>query len=168
MLDGLGIENGPTHSEIMLTSKGPRLIETGARLHGGIAIHATRLATGSSQLDITLDYLLKSQLPIANRSIDFNLKNYVRIVFLISRESGRVEKVTANLEAIKHLSSFIFMNTQLQQDAIVTKTIDLFTSTGLLLLSHVNAEQVEQDYQRIRELEQKGFAVIKEELKCQV
>lgn len=168
VLDGLGIENGPAHSEIMLTSKGPRLIETGARLHGGIAIHATRLATGNSQLDITLDYLLKGQLSISDKSIGYNIKNHVRIVFLISRESGRVEKVTTNLEAIKHLSSFVFMNTQLQQGAIVTKTIDLFTSTGLLLLSHANAEQVEQDYQHIRELEQKSFAVINEELTCQV
>ena len=34
-LDCLGIQHGPTHSEIMMTSEGPCLVEVNCRAHGG-------------------------------------------------------------------------------------------------------------------------------------
>ena len=33
-LDALGIRHGPAHSEIIMSARGPHLVETGARLHG--------------------------------------------------------------------------------------------------------------------------------------
>ncbi|WP_181442384.1 hypothetical protein [Streptomyces tateyamensis] len=33
-LTALGVENGPGHSELILTADGPVLIGTGARMHG--------------------------------------------------------------------------------------------------------------------------------------
>ena len=48
-LTSLGIENSASHTEIMLTGKGPRVIETGARLGGDfISSYLTRASTGIS------------------------------------------------------------------------------------------------------------------------
>ncbi|CAM5613475.1 hypothetical protein SRIMM317S_01611 [Streptomyces rimosus subsp. rimosus] len=49
--DAVGIRTGCTHTEIMLTDDGPRLIEIAARLDGGCAQQAARLATGDCQID---------------------------------------------------------------------------------------------------------------------
>ena len=50
-LDALGVRWGATHTEIILTEKGPRLIETSARMIGGPVVGFARAATGSSQAD---------------------------------------------------------------------------------------------------------------------
>ncbi|MBH0244589.1 ATP-grasp domain-containing protein [Streptomyces cavourensis] len=46
VLDALGVEFGPTHSEICLTEKGPRLIETHVRMGGDEIPALVRDATG--------------------------------------------------------------------------------------------------------------------------
>ncbi len=52
LLDALGIQYGPAHSEVMLAGGQPVLIEVGARAHGGAPAHElARLATGDSQVD---------------------------------------------------------------------------------------------------------------------
>ena len=38
VLDALGFRYGPSHTELMLTPKGPRLIETAARPMGGFSL----------------------------------------------------------------------------------------------------------------------------------
>ncbi|MDO8954602.1 MAG: ATP-grasp domain-containing protein [Gammaproteobacteria bacterium] len=159
VLDGLGIKNGPAHSEIMYTQTGPCLIETGARLHGGVAIRAARHATGSSQLDLTLEYMLGDKTTTAN-GIGFTLKNYVRIVFFISQVAGKVKAVSPNLHKISELPSFISMNFKASEGADISKTVDLFTALGLLILCHPNKEQLESDYQLIRQFEETGLVSI--------
>lgn len=49
VLDALGIDNGSAHSEIMLTSGGPVLIETGARIEGACDPGAALTLCGRSQ-----------------------------------------------------------------------------------------------------------------------
>lgn len=51
----LGIEFGPIHAEIMLTSNGPKMIELGARLGGGfITSHLVPLSTGIDMVKETI------------------------------------------------------------------------------------------------------------------
>ena len=43
----LGIQNGPSHTEIKVTSEGPKIVEIGARLGGdNITTHLVPLSTG--------------------------------------------------------------------------------------------------------------------------
>ncbi|MBY0545342.1 MAG: ATP-grasp domain-containing protein [Gammaproteobacteria bacterium] len=155
VLNALGIKYGPAHAEIMLAPNGPRLIEVGSRLHGGVAILAVRLATGTSQLDLTLDYLI-SNIPFTGQT-PFVLKNQVKIVFLISNKSGKITKLSDKVEAIKQLPSFGFMKSSLKKNTLVTTTVDLFTSPGLIILSHPDPQQIDTDYQAIRAFEQEGL-----------
>ena len=51
----VGIQNGPAHVEIMLTDKGPKMIELGARMGGGcIASHLVPLSTGIDMIKTTI------------------------------------------------------------------------------------------------------------------
>lgn len=158
VLDGLGIKNGPAHAEIMLTKEGPRLIEIGSRLHGGVGILAARLATGSSQLDRTLDLFEKNAL----ENLSFHLKNTVKIVFLISPASGIVAKT--EIHKIENLPGFAFMKTDIKEGMSIKKTVDLFTSPGLIILAHHDPLQVEKDYRAIRSLEEEGLIMLDTQL----
>jgi hypothetical protein len=42
-LDVLGIKHGPSHSEIMMTTEGPCLVEVNCRAHGGKIIRAMQM-----------------------------------------------------------------------------------------------------------------------------
>lgn len=156
VLDGLEIQYGPAHSEVMYTARGPRLIETGARLHGGVGVMASRLASGTSQLERSMDFLMGDAAPTINK-IDFQLRKHTRIVFLISHFESRIQNENANIKMIKDLPSFITMRLNVNPNGFIKKTVDFFTTPGLLILSHPSAEQVEEDYQIIRALEQEGL-----------
>lgn len=55
----VGIDNGPAHVEIMLTDKGPRMIELGARMGGDcITTHLVPLSTGIDMVKATIQIAL--------------------------------------------------------------------------------------------------------------
>ena len=55
----VGIQNGPAHVEIMLTEKGPKMIELGARMGGDcITTHLVPLSTGVDMVKATIETAL--------------------------------------------------------------------------------------------------------------
>lgn len=55
----VGIESGPAHVEIMVTSKGPKMIELGARMGGDcITTHLVPLSTGIDMIECTINCAL--------------------------------------------------------------------------------------------------------------
>ena len=55
----LGIEDGPTHTEVMLTENGPSIVEVGARLGGDyITSDLVPLSTGIDMVGLTLELAL--------------------------------------------------------------------------------------------------------------
>ena len=55
----VGIDNGPAHVEIMLTKKGPKMVELGARMGGDcITTHLVPLSTGIDMVKATIDISL--------------------------------------------------------------------------------------------------------------
>ena len=58
-VEALGILEGPSHTEIRLTSEGPRIIEIGARLGGGfITTDLVPLSTGVNMIEANIDIAL--------------------------------------------------------------------------------------------------------------
>lgn len=55
----LGIQNGPSHTEIIVTNDGPKIVELGARLGGDcIATHLVPLSTGVNMVKACIDIAL--------------------------------------------------------------------------------------------------------------
>jgi biotin carboxylase len=63
-LDVLGIEDGPTHTELKYTSRGPRIVETHTRLGGDRLWDLIRLTTGYDLLDMTLQWAMGTLKPL--------------------------------------------------------------------------------------------------------
>jgi biotin carboxylase len=54
-IEAIGIDVGPSHTEIIVTSEGPKIVELGARLGGdNITTHLTPLATGIDMVEYSL------------------------------------------------------------------------------------------------------------------
>ncbi len=72
----VGIKNGPAHVEIMLTDKGPKMIELGARMGGDcITTHLVPLSTGIDMIKATIDISCGSKPDIKRR---FNKASAIR------------------------------------------------------------------------------------------
>jgi hypothetical protein len=56
---GIGIENGPSHTEIKVTKEGPKIVELGARLGGdNITTHLVPLSTGVNMVEACINIAL--------------------------------------------------------------------------------------------------------------
>ena len=55
----IGIDNGPSHTEIIVTSEGPKIVELGARLGGdNITTHLVPLSTGVNMVECCIKIAL--------------------------------------------------------------------------------------------------------------
>lgn len=156
--NALGIEYGPMHAEILLTTKTPVLIEAAARLMGAnIPLNLMYECLDYPQILMTAlaytdpaDFFLKMRNPI-------KLKKQLRIVFLISSVNGKFIKIN-HFDTIKNLSSFYDMKVRLKDKIFITN--DYNTSPGLIYLCHENKNVLETDYLKIRQLEKTMYEVV--------
>lgn len=66
----IGIENGPSHTEIIITSEGPKIVELGARLGGdNITSHLVPLSTGVNMVKCCIEIAL-GQKPDLEKKIE--------------------------------------------------------------------------------------------------
>jgi len=162
-LDVLQITNGPSHSEIMMTSEGPCLVEVNCRAHGGDGSWtplARALTGGYSQVEVTADAFCD---PTAFEKIpdrpSYPFKASGQEVKLVSYSKGKV-KSTPGYEVLKMLPSFVHMDGIMSPGDQVDYTQDLITAIGSVVISHPDAEIVKRDIEFIRLMEQiNGFFV---------
>jgi biotin carboxylase len=148
-LDALGIRWGAAHTEIMLTKKGPRLIESGARMCGGPVVGFAREATGSSQADKLVEIYADGDV----LTKDFVFKKSVMPVFLKSPAKGRISNVEALTEIYK-LPTLFKEYIWFKNDDLVPQTVDYLTSIGIVALAG-DRESILLDYEKIRNMESK-------------
>ncbi len=146
-LDALGIRWGAAHNEFILTSKGPRLIESGARMLGGPSIGFAREATGSSQLDKLVEAYLEGD--VVSKTLNF--KKTVVAVFLKSRAAGMVSNAEV-FDELSNLPTMFSKHIWFKNGEVVQQTVDYLTSIGVVALSG-NRQSIFRDYARIREME---------------
>ncbi|MBM7172722.1 ATP-grasp domain-containing protein [Streptomyces sp. G44] len=156
VLDALGIRNGPAHSEVMFTARGPVLIECGARIQGADDPELHRTATGTSQVDLTVracvDPVSFDRLPGQVYRFDRRL----RVVSLIAPYDGELAPGPA-LDEVASLPTLVGSVRGLRAGTPVRKTVDLFSSPDHLALLDADPAAVERDYATIRRLEREGL-----------
>jgi biotin carboxylase len=156
VLDALGIVWGPAHTEVMLTTDGPVLIETAARMQGTIIPEAVVEATGASHVTLTVDCVTGGGQFERLASDGYPLRRHFSVVSLIADRDGSIRDphAAAHLAA---LPSYYGLIGDLGVGMPVQRTVDLFTSPGIVYLLSDNADQIEADYQAIRGLEAAGL-----------
>lgn len=148
-LDALGIRWGAAHNEVMLTKKGPRLIESGARMLGGPTVGFAREATGSSQADKLVEAYVVGDV----QTKEYELKKSVVPVFLKSPADGIISNVEA-LGEISKLPTLLNQYIWFKNGDRVAQTVDYLTSIGIIALAG-DRESIFIDYKKIRYMESK-------------
>ncbi|NMB77678.1 MAG: ATP-grasp domain-containing protein [Methanomicrobiales archaeon] len=159
-LDALGIRYGAAHTEIMLTEKGPLLIESGARIMGGtIPPDLILSCSGQCQVDLMVEAYTDPEGFTTRVDAPYHLSRHMIRKHLIARHEGTPEGEIAAIEMLAGLRSCAkgdFVN--LISDWYVPRTVDMMTSPAKVFLIHDDPHVILEDYHRIRTFETSGEA----------
>ena len=150
ILDALGIQYGPAHCELMWVEGEPVLVEIGARLNGGDNPLICRACSGYCQVDMTVEAYLDPDRFLANLDSAHGLPRRGMRVFLRPNGDGKLKGLPRQAE-IEALSSFHQMHIGAQRDLPVPPI------AGWVVLIHADKKVLEEDCQRIRQLESNGL-----------
>lgn len=169
VLDALKISNGATHSEVMMTSDGPCLVEVNCRCHGGNGAWlplASRLTGGITQVGALADAFVDAEAFDALPDVPGPFRAGGCNPMFVSYHEGRV-RGTPGFAAIEALASYVpgSLDAGITVGDTLTRTVDLFTSTGQCVLVHDDPEVVAADLATIRELEASGAFFTLEEVR---
>lgn len=92
----IGIENGPSHTEIKITKNGPKIVELGARLGGdNITTHLVPLSTGVDMVECCINIAL-------GKKADFKIKyNKGSAIKYFNQNAGKIISINGIKEASK-------------------------------------------------------------------
>ena len=156
VLDALGMKNGASHNEVILTPNGPCLVEMNCRAQGGDGNWrplARALTGGYSQVEGCVDaYLDKKAFDNLPKIPPSPAKAFGQEVILVSYAAGDVIG-TPGYDDIKELESFVYLETGVSIGCKVEHTVDLLTSVGSVILLHEDEDVVKRDIAKIREME---------------
>ena len=146
VLDALGLKNGPSHGEVIMTADGPCLVEMNCRARGGDGNWrqlARALTGGYSQIEVTADSFLDLQqfMALPDRPPS-PFKASGEEVILVSFSRGIV-KSTPGFDVIKTLPSFVYLETGVKVGSKVEYTVDLVTGIGSVILMHKDKSVLE-------------------------
>lgn len=156
VLDALEIRNGAGHTEVMLTERGPVLVECGARLGGGQMPQLLSRCTGTNQIDSLAAAIADPDRFARDAGTGYRLAAQLRCVNLICHRPGTMPAERA-WEPVRALPSFDSMVLNVPVDTPLAQTIDMATCPGTLYLCSSDPEQVRADYERLRRMELDGL-----------
>ncbi|KAF1025447.1 MAG: Dapdiamide A synthase [Pseudomonas sp.] len=152
----LGIRNGASHAEVMLTPEGPRLVEIAARTDGILRPHVSRQTTGLGQIDaLVMSIIQPDMFRHCMQGFDYVLLQHGYNVCLINRSQGVFDKGPFLTELLK-LESFFEAVFYVDDGQTIGPTQDVFSQPGTVYLVHADPEVLALDYYQIRVLEAQG------------
>lgn len=153
VLDALGVRSSAAHTEIMVTERGPVLIETGARLGGATLPDVVEKFSGVSQAGLFAAALVN---PDSLAAFDDRSPRWGRTV----RNVALVNPVAVSAQSgdwlarISELPTAVAVAGSPKAGAELPMTVDLISSPGFVYLASDDPREVERDYRLLREWEQ--------------
>ena len=149
-LDALKIQHGAGHFEIMLTEKGPVLIEVAARLQGCMDPAVVNQAMGHDTVGLLIDsYLVPNDIKSKSK-MTYQLKEHVYRIFIKSTVDGVLDE-KPNFSDVEKLKSFGSITCNLEVGDTVKPTRDIASTLGVIHLIHRDKKQLDADYLHYRE-----------------
>ncbi len=100
----VGIKNGPAHAEIILTDKGPKMVEIGARMGGDcITTHLVPLSTGIDMVKATIDVALGNKPDMEKKFSKASAIRYFDVPCGTIKEISGVEEAE-KIDGVKEIS----------------------------------------------------------------
>ncbi|MFD4641736.1 ATP-grasp domain-containing protein [Lentzea sp. NPDC058436] len=148
VLDATGVRNGPAHVAVMVTPKGPRLIDIGARLAEAERQELTLLGTGENQVTRMVRHRVDGD---SVRS--YSRRQHVKSVYVSSPAAGELGNSVRFDELSSLLPSYQSDALAYREGSMVPRTDDLWTSLGSVVLATTDVDQLERDVAVVREIE---------------
>ncbi len=136
----LGMTSSPAHIEIIYTTKGPRIVEIGAR-NGGYRERMHALANG---IDITKNAIalsLNTPLDLAPKKND-----HVGVFELFPKTPGIFNGIT-NEDTLRTLPSLNYLSIKAKPGQFVGKAGDGYKMCAVVILHHADSTQFNNDVQ---------------------
>jgi biotin carboxylase len=143
-IQALGIKNSPAHTEVIMTEKGPRIVEIGAR-NGGYRERMHSLANGIDILGAAIGLAL-GRTP----SLTATKNEAVSVLELFPQTPGDFAGIAHEAE-LQALPSFSNLRVKAKPGQFVGKASDGFKMCAIVELHHKDAAQVKKDMAYIRE-----------------
>jgi carbamoylphosphate synthase large subunit len=152
-LDALGIRFGPAHAEVMVTPRGPALVEVGARMAGNMhpAFHDACL--GANQADVTaLAGVRPEEFLDRYAGRTYRKRREADVCTVPTEADGIVDSIDEDAVArLEMIDSVYGLNLKLKPGGRIKPTVDLYTSIlRVFLLADTQAE-LDRDYRLVRE-----------------
>ena len=173
-LSALGQRWGLTHTEVIVTSQGPRLVEVNCRQHNMDFAPLTMACIGYNAFDMLLAAYLDGDAPenyppgtehlrlVWDRLPDLpSLRLCGAMVHLVSFASGRLKEVQLqHLDRIHNMDSVLELEVYpefLNVGELISKTTDIRSDAGWVQILNDDTEALRSDYEQIVELMPKLF-----------
>lgn len=158
VLAALGFEHGCFHAELKLEADGPRLLEVAARPMGSMQPRVVEWCTGTSQVRLHAEACLDPAKFERAMQRPYALARHGQVVELACHQSGVVQSLPLeSLLVFGQLPSYAGHRLNVRIGQQVRPTEDrLSTHLGTVFLAHHDPQQLERDYQAIRQLERHG------------
>eukprot|EP00457_Paulinella_chromatophora_P002252 gb/GEZN01002256.1/.p1 GENE.gb/GEZN01002256.1/~~gb/GEZN01002256.1/.p1 ORF type:complete len:711 (-),score=92.51 gb/GEZN01002256.1/:397-2529(-) len=153
VLDALGIQNGCGHGEVILTRRGPVLVEVGSRPHGGEGcwVPMVQAVLGTSQVKALVDLYLHPKAWEALPTFAKMHEHNIGVEFdVVSKKRGKVIKIETGL--MRRCASYFESDFYTKVGEELVLSIDCVTVPGSIRLVGAR-EQVETDYAFLRKVE---------------
>ena len=155
-LDALGVESSAAHTEVILTGRGPVLVESGARLGGATIPWVVEKYSGVSQTSLFAAALLDPARLEAFDDLSPRWAGTVRNVAFMNRATGRVRSL-GWLDVVSALPTAVAVASSVEAGARLEPTVDLIGSPGFVYLAADDPSDVRRDYERLRALERSNL-----------
>ncbi|WBB77731.1 ATP-grasp domain-containing protein [Micromonospora sp. WMMD882] len=153
VLDVLEIRNSASHAEIILTARGPVLVECAARTGGGVIPKILAQALAANQVDLlALSVAEPDEFDRLPTSV-YRLLRHIRFVNLINLDEHGVAPSDEAMAGIRALPSYAHAVLFHPAGRPLARTVDFATQPGYVFLISDDAEQLHADYEKLREIE---------------
>jgi biotin carboxylase len=153
VLDALEIRNWAAHTEVMLTARGPVLVECAARAGGGQVPEINNRCFGTNQIELLALSVVNpdefNRLP----TTAYQLLQHPRDVSLINSRDHGVVPSHETMGAIRALPSYAHTLMAHPEGHPIPRTIDVATQPGWIFLISDDPAEIRADYQKLRQIE---------------
>lgn len=151
VLDALNIDHGPSHAEIIMTNKGPTLVEIGARLNGNMHPQFHDQCLGHNQADLTAQaYASPTRFIKEYGGQSYRVKKPAVVMNTATAQQGTISGFNqGSIDQIRKLESVYSLSVKFSIGKLLKPTDDLLSSPLRVFLIGSTYDQIFRDCETI-------------------